>query len=120
MKRLFLLCLTLAFFCTDAAATSREIRKRASTIEKQFDVMQDAYKLLRITARTPRDSRGRNKVEDLEQWAYTAELDGHVTALLKSARAAEDIQANADLDEATRLVNGASRRAMEIGGYWQH
>jgi hypothetical protein len=119
MQRFFLLCLTLAFFCTDAAATSREIRKRAATIEKQFDLMQDAHKLLRITARTPRDSRGRNKIEDLEQWAYTAELDGHVTALLKSARAAEDVQANADLDEAARLVNGASRRAMEIAGYWQ-
>ncbi len=119
MKRLFLLCLTLAFFCTDAAATSREIRKRAATIEKQFDVLQDAHKLLRITARTPRDSRGRNKIEDLEQWAYTAELNGHVAALLESARAAEDVQANADLDEAARLVNGASRRAMEIAGYWQ-
>ena len=119
MQRYFLLGLTLAFFCTDAAATSREIRKRAATIEKQFDLMQDAHKLLRITARTPRDSRGRNKIEDLEQWAYTAELDGHVTALLESARAAEDVQANADLDEAARLVNEASRRAMEIAGYWQ-
>jgi len=119
MQRFTLVCLTLAFFCTDAAATSREIRKRAATIEKQFDLMQDAHKLLRITARTPRDSRGRNKIEDLEQWAYTAELDGHVTALLESARAAEDVQANADLDEAARLVNEASRRAMEIAGYWQ-
>ena len=119
MQRFLLLCLTLAFFCTDAAATSREIRKRAATIEKQFDLMQDAHKLLRITARTPRDSRGRNKIEDLEQWAYTAELDGHVTALLERARAAEDVQANADLDEAARLVNEASRRAMEIAGYWQ-
>jgi TonB family protein len=119
MHRFFLLCLTLAFFCTDAAATSREIRKRAATIEKQFDLMQDAHKLLRITARTPRDSRGRNKIEDLEQWAYTAELDVRVTALLKSARAAEDVQANADLDEAARLVNGASSRAMEIAAYWQ-
>ena len=119
MQRFFLLCLTLAFFCTDAAATSREIRKRAATIEKQLDVMQDAHKLLRITARTPRDSRGRNKIEDLEQWAYTAELDGRVTALLKSARAADDVQASTDLDEAARLVNGASRRAMEIAGYWQ-
>jgi TonB family protein len=119
MQRFILVCLTLAFFCTDAAATSREIRKRAATIEKQFDLMQDAHKLLRITARTPRDSRGRNKIEDLEQWAYTAELDGHVTALLERARAAEDVQANADLDEAARLVNEASRRAMEIAGYWQ-
>ena len=119
MQRFILVCLTLAFFCTDAAATSREIRKRAATIEKQFDLMQDAHKLLRITARTPRDSRGRNKIEDLEQWAYTAELNGHVTALLESARAAEDVQANADLDEAARLVNEASRRAMEIAGYWQ-
>ena len=119
MQRFTLVCLTLAFFCTDAAATSREIRKRAATIEKQFDLMQDAHKLLRITARTPRDSRGRNKVEDLEQWAYTAELNGHVAALLESARAAEDVQANADLDEAARLVNEASRRAMEIAGYWQ-
>jgi len=119
MQRFTLVCLTLAFFCTDAAATSREIRKRAATIEKQFDLMQDAHKLLRITARTPRDSRGRNKIEDLEQWAYTAELNGHVAALLESARAAEDVQANADLDEAARLVNEASRRAMEIAGYWQ-
>ncbi len=119
MHRFLLLCLTLTFFCTAAAATSREIRKRASTIEKQFELMQDAHKLLRITARTPRDSRGRNKIEDLEQWAYTAELDGRVTALLKSARAADDVQANADLDEASRMVNGASRRAMEIAGYWQ-
>jgi len=119
MQRFILVCLTLAFFCTDAAATSREIRKRAATIEKQFDLMQDAHKLLRITARTPRDSRGRNKIEDLEQWAYTAELDGHVAALLERARAAEDVQANADLDEAARLVNEASRRAMEIAGYWQ-
>jgi TonB family protein len=119
MQRFFLLCLTLVFFCTDAAATSREIRKRAATIEKQFDLMQDAHKLLRITARTPRDSRGRNKIEDLEQWAYTAELDAQVTALLKSARAADDVQAGTDLDEAARLVNGASRRAMEIAGYWQ-
>ena len=119
MQRFILVCLTLAFFCTDAAATSREIRKRAATIEKQFELMQDAHKLLRITARTPRDSRGRNKIEDLEQWAYTAELNGHVAALLESARAAEDVQANADLDEAARLVNEASRRAMEIAGYWQ-
>ena len=119
MQRFILVCLTLAFFCTDAAATSREIRKRAATIEKQFDLMQDAHKLLRITARTPRDSRGRNKIEDLEQWAYTAELNGHVAALLESARAAEDVQANADLDEAARLVNEASRRAMEIAEYWQ-
>src|SRR4249919_246254 len=119
MQRFFLICLTLTFLCTDAVATSQEIRKRASTIEKQFDLMQKSHKLLRITARTPRDSRGRNKIEDLEQWAYTAELDGQVTALLKSARAAEDIQANADLDEASRMVNGASKRAMEIAGYWQ-
>jgi len=119
MQRFTLVCLTLAFFCTDAAATSREIRKRAATIEKQFDLMQESHKLLRITARSPRDSRGRNKIEDLEQWAYTAELDGHVTALLERARAAEDVQANADLDEAARLVNEASRRAMEIAGYWQ-
>jgi len=119
MQKFLLLCLSLAFFCTDAAATSREIRKRAATIEKQFDLMQDAHKLLRITARTPRDSRGRNKIEDLEQWAYTAELDGQVTALLKSARAADDVQASTDLDEAARLVNGASKRAMEIAGYWQ-
>jgi TonB family protein len=119
MHRFFLLCLTLTFFCTDAAATSREIRKRAATIEKQLDLMQDAHKLLRITARAPRDSRGRNKIEDLEQWAYTAELDGRVAALLKSARAADDVQANVDLDEASRVVNGASKRAMEIAGYWQ-
>ena len=119
MQRFFLLCLTLVFFCTDAAAASREIRKRVATIEKQFDLMQDSHKLLRITARTPRDSRGRNKIEDLEQWAYTAELDGQVTALLKSARAADGVQASTDLDEAARLVNGASRRAMEIAGYWQ-
>jgi TonB family protein len=119
MQRLLLLCLTLVFLCTDVAAASREIRKRATTIEKQFDVMQDAHKLLRITARTPRDSRGRNKIEDLEQWAYTAELNERVPALLKSARAADDAQANADLDEAARMVNGASRRAMEIAGYWQ-
>src|SRR6476620_5992335 len=95
MQRLFLICLTLTFLCTDAVAASHEIKKRAATIEKQFDLMQDAHKLLRITARTPRDSRGRNKIEDLEQWAYTAELDGHVTALLESGR------------------------AMEIAGYWQ-
>jgi TonB family protein len=119
MQKLILVCLTLAFFCTDAAATSREIRKRASTIEKQFDLMQDAHKLLRITARTPLDSRGRNKIEDLEQWAYTAELQSRVTALLKSARATDDVQANGDLDEAARMVSGASSRAMEIAGYWQ-
>ena len=119
MPRLILLCVTLAFLCTDAAATSHESRKRASTIEKQFDHIQDAHKLLRIIGKSPRDSRGRSKLEDIEQWAYTAELDERVPALLKSARAAEDAQANADLEEAGRLVDGASTRAMAIGKYWQ-
>lgn len=119
MQRFFLLCLTLAFFCTDAAAASHEIKKRASTIEKQFDHLQDAHKLLRITGKSPRDSRGRNKIEDLEQWAYTAELDARVPALLKSARAAEDAEANAALEEAGRMVDGASTRAMAIARYWQ-
>jgi len=47
MTRLLLLCVAFAFFCTDAAAASREIKKRASTIEKQFAHLQDAHKLLR-------------------------------------------------------------------------
>jgi TonB family protein len=119
MRRLLLLCVTLAFIGTDAAAGSHEIRKRASTIEKQFDQLQDAHKLLRVIGRSPRDSRGRNKIEDLEQWAYTPELDARVPALLKSARAAEDAQANSDLEEAGRMVDGASMRAMAIGSYWQ-
>src|SRR4051812_7472247 len=117
MRRLLLLCVTLAFIGTDAAAGSHEIRKRASTIEKQFDQLQDAHKLLRVIGRSPRDSRGRNKIEDLEQWAYTPELDARVPALLKSARAAEDAQANSDLEEAGRMVDGASMRAMAIGSY---
>ena len=40
MTRLLLVCVTLAFMCTDAAAASREIKKRASIIEKQFDHLQ--------------------------------------------------------------------------------
>ena len=119
MTRLLLLCVALAFLCTDATAASHEIRKRASIIEKQFDHLQDAHKLLRITGRSPRDSRGRNKIEDLEQWAYTAELDARVPALLKSARAAEDAEANAALEEAGRMVDGASTRAIAIARYWQ-
>lgn len=119
MPRILLLCVTLAFICTDANATSREIRKRASTIEKQLDQLQDAHTLVRISNQSPRDSRGRTKLEDLEQWAYTAELDARVTALLKSARAAQDAQATADLDEAGRMVDRASAHAMEIGVYWQ-
>ena len=119
MTRLLLLCVAFAFLCTDAAAASREIKKRASTIEKQFDHLQDAHKLLRITGKSPRDSRGRNKIEDIEQWAYTAELDARVPALLKSARAAEDAEASADLEEAGRMVDGASARALAISKYWQ-
>jgi TonB family protein len=119
MPKILLLCVTLAFFCPDASATSHEIRKRASTIEKQFDQMQAAHKLLRITGKSPRDSRGRTKIEDIEQWAYTAELDDRVPALLKSARAAEGAQATTDLEDAARLVDGASTRAMAIGRYWQ-
>lgn len=119
MPKILLLCVTLAFFCTDATATSREIRKRASTIEKQFDQMQAAHKLLRITGKSPRDSRGRTKIEDIEQWAYTAELGDRVPALLNSARAAEPAEATTDLEEAGRLVDGASTRAMAISRYWQ-
>jgi TonB family protein len=119
MTRILLLVVTLALFCTEATATSHEIKKRASTIEKQFDHMQDAHKLLRITGRTPLDSRGRSKIEDIEQWAYTAELDQRVPQLLKSARAAEERQASTDLEEAGRLVDGASMRAMAISKYWQ-
>ena len=119
MRTTALLCVTLAFICTNVSAASREIRKRTTTIEKQFEQMQDAHKLLRITARTPLDSRGRSKIQDLEQWAYTTDLDGRVTTLLKNARAADDAQATFDLDEAARLVNGASTRALEIAAYWQ-
>jgi len=119
VPRLIVLCAALVFFCTDATATSRDIRKRASVIEKQFDQMQDAHKLLRITGKSPRDSRGRSKIEDIEQWAYTTEFDERVPALLKSARAAEGDQANSNLEEAGRMVDGASTRAMAIGKYWQ-
>jgi len=65
-----------------------------------------------------RDWRGRRKIEDLEQWAYTPSVNERVPALLNNARTADDAQAKVALDDASHLIDDASRRAREIANYW--
>lgn len=118
LRAVVLLCLALV--SADASATSRENKKRISTLEKQFTMMQVWHRSAKSeSASASRDWRGRLKIEDLEQWAYTPVVNERVPALLENARTADEAQAKVALDDASQLIDGASARALEIGRYWQ-
>jgi TonB family protein len=116
------MCLFIALaFASTASATTREVRKRISIAEKQLDQIHDAHTLIRlIAANGPRDGRGRTKLEDIEQWAYTAALDTNVKQLLSDARTADEAVANAALENAQKQLDLAARQAMAISSYWEH
>lgn len=113
--------MSIALVCADASATSRETKKRISTLEKQFTMMQVWHRSAKSESLSAsRDWRGKFKIQDLEQWAYTPTVNQRVPALLEKARTSEDdAKATAALDEASQLIDGASARAREIGNYWQ-
>jgi TonB family protein len=111
----------LALLCADASAASRETRKRISTLEKQYTLMELWHRSAKSESQgAARDWRGRLKVDDLDQWAYTATVNQRVPALLEKARTSEDdAQANVALEDASQLIDGASARAREIANYWK-
>jgi len=118
-RAVILMSVALVFACPDASATSRESRKRLKTLEQQFTLMQMWHRSAKSeSASASRDWRGRLKIDDLEQWAYTPAVNERVPVLLNSARDAEDAQAAKALDDATRLIDGASARAQQIANYW--
>jgi TonB family protein len=119
MRALFVF-IALAFLSQGAVAKSREVRKQIATVEKQLEQMQDAHELIRSNApNAARDWRGRTKLEDIDQWAYTPAVEDRVESLLREASASEDAPAKAALDEAKKLLDDAMARALEIAGYWQ-
>jgi len=112
--------LALMFASADASATSRENRKRINTLEQQYTLMQVWHRSAKAeSASASRDWRGRLKIDDLEQWAYTPAVNKNVPALLETARNADDPQAKKALDDASALIDGASAHAREIANYWQ-
>jgi TonB family protein len=118
--RAFVLFIALALVSQGAFATSREVRKHITTVEKQLEQMRDAHASIRKSApNAARDWRGRTKLEDIDQWAYTPAVEERVDALLRDARGAEDAPAKAAMDEAGKLLNDAMARALEIARYWQ-
>jgi TonB family protein len=110
----------LALFVHDASATSREVKKRISIVEKQLEQVGKTHTLLRLTeANGPSDWRGRTKLEDIGQWAYTPELQPRVESLLSEARAADDdAAALAALDAAEKQIDTAKQQALAIASYW--
>ena len=121
MLRTFILAsLALVFVSPETSANSSATRKRITTVEKQFTMMQLWHRSAKSEApSTSHDWRGRQKIDDLEQWAYTPVVNERVPALLDDARAADDAQAKVALDKASELIDGASARAREIASYWQ-
>jgi len=120
MWRVFaLFVLVSALCCAEASAGTRPTRKEVTTVEKQFTMMQIWHRSARAEAKNAsHDFRGRHKIDDLEQWAYTPRLNERVPALLETARNAGDTQAKAALDEASQLIASSSARAREIANYW--
>jgi len=119
LRAVILMSVALVFVCPDASATSRENRKRLTTLEKQFTMMQVWHRSAKSeSASASRDWRGRLKIDDLEQWAYTPAVNQRVPELLDSARDADDAQAAKALDDASKLIDGASARARDIANYW--
>ena len=120
LRALTLVSIVMLFACPDASATSRENRKRLTTLEKQFTMMQVWHRSAKSESTSAsRDWRGRLKIDDLEQWAYTPAVNQRVPELFESARHADDIQAMKALDDASQLIDGASARARDIGYYWR-
>jgi len=120
MRAWICLFIALAFAAADASASTREVRKRISIAEKQLDQIHDAHTLLRLTtAGGPRDGRGRTKLEDIEQWAYTPALDTSVKQLLGDARKADEAAAKVALDDAEKQLDLARSQALAISSYWQ-
>ena len=121
MRPWVFLVLSLTLVAADASASTREVRKRISIAEKQLDQIHDSHTLIRLTAANgPRDGRGRTKIEDIEQWAYTAALDTNVKQLLSDARDADEAAAKAALDDAEKQLDLAKRQALAISSYWEH
>ena len=118
-RTFILMSIALVFACPDASA-SATTRKRISTIEKQYTLMQMWHRSAKSESQSaPRDWRGRLKIDDLEQWAYTSSVNERVPELLETARKSDDAQAKTALDDATRLIDDASARARDIANYWR-
>jgi TonB family protein len=118
--RALLVFIALALISQDASAASREVRKRIATVEKQRDQMRDAHDQIRNSVpEVGRDWRDRTKLDDIDQWAFTREVEERVESLLRDARASEDAAAMATVDEAGKLLDAAMTRALEIAGYWR-
>ena len=121
LRAVILVFVALLFACPDASATTRENRKRLNTLEQQFTLMQVWHRSAKSESQgAKRDWRGRLKIDDLDQWAYTSTVNQRVPALLETARTSEDdAKAKVALDDASRLIDTASTRAREIANYWQ-
>jgi TonB family protein len=109
--------LSLSLFIPQAMGAGRQLAKRISTIDKQLEQVRLSRDTIR-SAPVVRDLRGRSKAEDIGQWAYSAEMERRVEALLKTARASDAATAKSTLDDAERAIASASSKALEIAGYW--
>ena len=121
MRASICLFIALSFVAADASATSREIKKRINIAEKQLGQIHDSHTLIRLTAANgPRDGRGRSKIDDIEQWAYTPALDTNVKQLLGDARSADDAAAKIAIEDAEKQLDRAKQQALAISSYWEN
>lgn len=120
IRALLCLCLGLLVVGADASATSRDVKKRISIASRQLEQVRAAHTVVRIEEKAgPRDGRGRTKLEDIEQWAYTPALEQNVESLLREARAAaDDTAVDAALDSAEKQLDAAKSQALAIAQYW--
>jgi TonB family protein len=111
----------VALVASAAVARSAEGSITVAAVRKQLGHVQDIREMFRRDLpNMQRDARGRTKLDDVEQWAYTDELDRRVVSLLKDAGKGRSPEEQSALKEANGLLRGAQTRAIEIANYWSH
>jgi len=120
MRAFALLCATLTFVAPPVIANSRDDRKPITVVERQLDQIREARAQLRENAPySLRDMRGRIKLDDIEQWAYTPELEQQVASLIDAAHVAKPAELELMLADAHLRIDAAMARALEIASYWK-
>ncbi|MEO8017780.1 MAG: energy transducer TonB [Pseudomonadota bacterium] len=121
MRTFTVFCAAFALVAPAVFAASSEAKVSVATVKEQLGSARDMREMFRRFQPTmTRDVRGRTKFDDLEQWAYTDDVDRRVASLLKDARRGKSPEQQAALEEASGLLRGAQLRAIEIANYWSH
>jgi TonB family protein len=101
------------------SAATRSIQKDVTVIEQRLEQSRQARATIRsVSAQWPRDVRGRRKSDDIEQWAYSPEMEQRVQEWLHQARQADTPAARAALAQARQALDTADAKALEIAAYW--